>query len=149
VLYDNAEEFPIGGARVVRRSDSDQAAIVAAGVTLHQALAAADTLAAEGINCRVIDCYSIKPIATEVLAEAARDCGGTLVVVEDHYPEGGLAAAVMEALAGSERPPRIYHLAVRDVPGSGKTSDLLHAEGLDAEGIAKAARHAATSAGGK
>jgi transketolase len=153
VLYDNGDTFPIGGAKVLRRSDSDRAAVVAAGVTVHGALAAAETLAAEGINLRVIDCYSIKPIATEVLAEAARDCGGTLVVVEDHYPEGGLAAAVMEALAGSEHPPRIYHLAVRDVPGSGGTSDLLAAEGIDADAIAQAARHAATttskSAGGQ
>jgi transketolase len=71
------------------------------------------------------------------------------VVVEDHYPEGGLGAAVMEALAG-DHPPRIFHLAVRDVPGSGKTADLLAAEGIDADGIVKAARHAATtSAGGQ
>ncbi len=73
-------------------------------------------------------------------------------MVEDHYPEGGLGAAVMEALAGSEHPPRIYHLAVRDVPGSGKTADLLAAEGIDADAIAQAARHAATtspSAGGQ
>jgi transketolase len=149
VIYDNAEAFPIGGAKVLRRSDEDRAAVVAAGVTLHGALAAADRLAAEGIHVRVIDCYSIKPIATDVLAEAARDCGGTLVVVEDHYPEGGLGAAVMEALAG-DHPPRILHLAVRDVPGSGKTADLLAAEGIDADAIVTAARHAATtSAGGQ
>ena len=149
VIYDNAEAFPIGGAKVLRRSDEDQAAVVAAGVTLHSALAAADQLAAEGIHVRVIDCYSVKPIAADVLAEAARDCGGTLVVVEDHYPEGGLGAAVMEALAG-DHPPRILLLAVRDVPGSGKTADLLAAEGIDADAIVKAARHAATtSAGGQ
>ena len=149
VIYDNAEAFPIGGAKVLRRSGEDQAAVVAAGVTLHSALAAADQLAAEGIHVRVIDCYSVKPIAADVLAEAARDCGGTLVVVEDHYPEGGLGAAVMEALAG-DHPPRILHLAVRDVPGSGKTADLLAAEGIDADAIVRAARHAATtSAGGK
>ena len=149
VIYDNGEEFPIGGAKVVRRSDTDKAAIVAAGVTLHGALAAADKLAKDSINCRVIDCYSIKPIAADVLREAARDCGGILVVVEDHYPEGGLGAAVMEALAGDEHPPRIYHLAVRDIPGSGRTADLLAAEGIDADAIAKAARHAAKTAGGR
>jgi transketolase len=143
VLYDNAEEFPVGGAKVVRRSDSDRAAIIAAGVTLHSALAAADTLAKESINVRVIDCYSIKPIAAEVLAEAARDCGGILVVVEDHYPEGGLGSAVMEALAGEEHPPRVFHLAVRDLPGSGRPADLMAAEGIDAEAIARAARDAA------
>ena len=150
VLYDNGEQFPIGGAKVLRLSDSDRAAVVAAGVTVHSALAAADKLAAEGINTRVIDCYSIKPIATEVLAEAARQCGGILIVVEDHYPEGGLGAAVMEALAGSDHPPRIFHLAVRDVPKSGRSSDLMAAEGIDADAIAKAARHAAqSSAGGR
>ncbi|MGO8686547.1 MAG: transketolase [Candidatus Dormibacteria bacterium] len=150
VLYDNGEQFPIGGAKVLRLSDSDRAAVVAAGVTVHSALAAADKLAAEGINTRVIDCYSIKPIATEVLAEAARQCGGVLIVVEDHYPEGGLGSAVMEALAGSDHPPRIFHLAVRDIPKSGKPSDLMAAEGIDAEAIAKAARHAAkTTAGGR
>ena len=149
VLYDNADEFPIGGARVVRRSDADRVAIVAAGVTLHQALEAADALAAEGIACRVIDCYSVKPIAAQVLAEAARDCGGTLIVVEDHYPEGGLGAAVMEALAGSEHPPRVLHLAVHGVPGSGSTADLLRAEEIDAEAIARAARRAAATSEGR
>ena len=149
VLYDNADEFPIGGARVVRRSDADRVAIVAAGVTLHQALEAADTLAAEGIACRVIDCYSVKPIAAQVLAEAARDCGGTLIVVEDHYPQGGLGAAVMEALAGSEHPPRVLHLAVHGVPGSGSTADLLRAEEIDAEAIARAARRAAATSEGR
>ncbi|HYA00831.1 MAG TPA: transketolase [Candidatus Binatia bacterium] len=148
VLYDNGTEFAIGGAKVLRRGDGDRAAIVAAGVTLHNALEAADRLAAEGINCRVIDCYSIKPISVDVLAEAAHDCGNTLVVVEDHYPEGGLGAAVMEALAGQEHPPRILHLAVRDLPGSGKTSDLLAAAGIDADAIVNAARHAATTSGG-
>jgi transketolase len=149
VLYDNADEFPIGGARVVRRSDSDRAAIIAAGVTVHNALAAADTLAKERINCRVIDCYSVKPIAVDVLAEAARDCGGILVVVEDHSPEGGLGAAVMEALAGHEHPPRIFHLAVRELPGSGKPAELMAAAGIDAEAIARAARDAAKTTGGQ
>jgi transketolase len=150
VLYDNGDAFPIGGAKVVRRSDGDRAAVVAAGVTVHNALAAADKLATEGIPLRVIDCYSIKPINAEVLRQAAKDCGGILIVVEDHYPEGGLGAAVMEALAGDDQPPRIFHLAVRNVPGSGKPSDLMAAEGIDADGIAKAARHAAqSSAGGR
>jgi transketolase len=143
VVYDNSEDFPIGGAKVLRRGDTDRVAIVAAGVTVHHALAAADRLAGEGIAARVIDCYSVKPIAVEVLAEAARDCGNTLVVVEDHYPEGGLGAAVMEALAGGDRPPRILHLAVRDLPGSGTPAEVMAAAGIDAEAIVRAARHAA------
>jgi transketolase len=149
VLYDSGVEFPIGGAQVLRRSDGDQAAIIGAGVTVHEALSAADTLAGEGIHCRVVDCYSIKPIAGEVLAEAARDCGGTLIVVEDHYPEGGLGAAVMEALAGSSPPPRVVHLAVRDVPGSGTSTELMRAEGIDAEGIARAVRQVVGTLGGE
>jgi transketolase len=149
VIYDNGETFPIGGAKVLRLSNEDRAAVVAAGVTVHAALDAADRLAAEGINTRVIDCYSIKPIAVEVLAEAARACGGILVVVEDHYPEGGLGSAVMEALAGMDRPPTIFHLAVRDLPGSGRPADLMAVEEIDADAIVKACRHAAkTIAGG-
>ncbi len=149
VLYDAGTDFPIGGAKVLRRSDADRAAIVAAGVTVHEALKAADALAHEGIPCRVVDCYSVKPIDAELLADAARDCGGTLVVVEDHYAEGGLGAAVMEALSESSPPPRVVHLAVRDVPGSGKTSDLLGAEGIDAEGIARAVRRVAGASQGE
>jgi transketolase len=143
VIYDNKEDFPVGGAKVLRSGDADRVAIVAAGVTVHHALAAAERLAAEGIVARVIDCYSLKPIAVEVLTEAARDCGNTLVVVEDHYPEGGLGAAVMEALAGVERPPRILHLAVRGLPGSGISAEVMAAAGIDAEAIVGAARHAA------
>ncbi|MGD0833174.1 MAG: transketolase [Candidatus Dormibacteria bacterium] len=143
VIYANGEEFPVGGATPARGDDGDRVAIVAAGVTVHHALAAAERLAAEGIRARVIDCYSLKPIAVEVLAEAARDCGNTLVVVEDHYPEGGLGGAVMEALAGGEHPPRILHLAVRDLPGSGTSAEVMAAAGIDTEAIVRAARHAA------
>jgi len=143
VIYANGEEFPVGGATPARGDDGDRVAIVAAGVTVHHALAAAERLAAEGIRARVIDCYSLKPIAVEVLAEAARDCGNTLVVVEDHYPEGGLGSAVMEALAGGEHPPRILHLAVRDLPGSGTSAEVMAAAGIDTEAIVRAARHAA------
>ncbi|MHB8717775.1 MAG: transketolase [Candidatus Dormibacteria bacterium] len=137
-LYDNGEAFPIGGSKVVRRSDSDEVAIIGAGVTLHAALDAAERLATAGINARVIDLYSIKPIDVATLRAAASDTGGNLVVVEDHYPEGGIAAAVLEALAGDEHPPRLTHLAVRDLPTSGTPSELMAAAGIDAGAIVAA-----------
>lgn len=140
VLYDNSESFPIGGAKVLRRGDSDVATLIGAGVTLHACLAAADRLARDGVSVRVIDCYSIKPIAVDTLREAARQTSGRFVVVEDHYPEGGLGAAVMEALAGDDHPPRVEHLAVRGLPGSGPPVDLLAAAGIDEAAIIEAVR---------
>ncbi len=142
-------EFPIGGARVVRRSDDRSGRDRRRrGHAAQCARPQRTRWPRRGITCRVIDCYSVKPIAVDVLAEAARDCGGILVVVEDHSPEGGLGAAVMEALAGHEHPPRISHLAVRELPGSGKPAELMAAAGIDAEAIARAARAAAKTAGG-
>ena len=101
VLYGPDEEFPIGGAKVLRSgAGHDDVALVGAGVTVHQCLAAAAELAQEGISARVVDAYSVKPMGTAVLAEACRASGGRLVVAEDHYPEGGLGAAVWRALEG-------------------------------------------------
>src|SRR3712207_1111016 len=99
VLYGPDESFPVGGAKVVRRSDEDQVALVGAGITVHEALKAADALAEEGISARVSDAYSVKPIDAATLTEAARDCEGRLVVAEDHWPEGGLGDAVLEVFA--------------------------------------------------
>jgi transketolase len=140
VLYDATERFPIGGSKVVKRSAGDQVALIGAGVTLHNCLEAAGLLAKEGIKARVIDLYSVKPIDTETLREASADTGGRLVVAEDHYPQGGLAAAVMEALAIEPQPPRVAHCAVRNLPTSGAPAELLAAEGIDAAHIAEAAR---------
>jgi transketolase len=139
-LYGNDESFHVGGSKVVRRSDSDTVTLVGAGVTLHNCLDAAERLAAEGINCRVIDLYSVKPLDVDTLREAVRDTGGNLVVVEDHYPEGGLAAAVLEALAADDERPRLTHLAVRALPGSGTPAELMAAAGIDADAIAAAVR---------
>jgi transketolase len=141
VIYEGGESFPVGGAKLVRHSDSDKVAIVAAGVTLHNAIAAADELAKDGINSRVIDCYSVKPIAADVLAEAAAACGGQLLVVEDHSPQGGIAAAVLEALA--DDPPRVVSLAVKELPGSGTAAELMATAGIDAAAIVAAARNMA------
>ena len=141
VLYDAAETFPVGGSKVLRRSDADQVALIGAGVTLHECLAAADQLAGEGIDARVIDLYSVKPADTATLLAAAAATGGRLVVAEDHHPEGGLGAAVLDALTGAGRVDlAVAHLAVREMPGSGPPAELLAASGIDAAHIADAAR---------
>jgi transketolase len=140
VIYGPDEEFPIGESRVVRASDEDEVALVAAGITLHEALKAADALAEDGIEARVVDCYSVKPIDGDTLRAAAEATGGRIVTVEDHWPEGGLGEAVLAALAGLEEPLRVTVLGVEGMPGSGKPAELLAAAGIDAAAIADAAR---------
>jgi transketolase len=139
IIYGAEEDFPIGGARVVR--EGDDVTIVGAGITLHESLKAAEQLAGDGIEARVIDLYSVKPADGETLRAAAEETGGRVLTVEDHWPEGGIGDAVLEALsAGGELPARVVRLAVRDMPGSGKPAELLAAAGIDAEHIAEAAR---------
>jgi transketolase len=138
VIYSPDDEFPIGGSRVVR--DGNDVAIVAAGITLHEALKAADRLAAEGIDARVIDLYSVKPVDAETLRAAADETGGRVLTVEDHWPEGGIGDAVLEALSDGETPAHVTRLAVCEMPGSGKPAELLAAAGIDAEHIADGAR---------
>ena len=138
VLYGNYEEFPVGGAKVVRQSDKDDVTLIGAGVTLHACLDACDRLAKTGIACRVIDLYSVKPIDTATLRQASAATGGRFVVVEDHYPQGGLGAAVMEAMALEPTPPRVTHLAVRSLPGSGTPEELMATAGIDADAIVDA-----------
>jgi transketolase len=140
VLYGPDEEFEIGGSRVLRSSDDDEVALVGAGITVHEALKAAELLAEDGIAARVIDLYSIKPLDAETLAAAAEATHGRLVTVEDHWPEGGLGDAVLAALSESDEPPRVVKLAVQGMPGSGKPEELLAAAGIDAEHIVEAAR---------
>ena len=134
VIYEPGEEFPLGGSRTLR--EGDDVTIVAAGITVHEALKAADSLAEEGIGARVIDCYSVKPIDTETL----RAAGSPIVTAEDHWAEGGLGEAVLAALADAEERPRVVKLAVGEMPHSGKPAELLAAAGIDAEHIAEAAR---------
>jgi transketolase len=140
VLYGPEEDFPIGGSKVPRFSDDDEVAIVAAGITVHEALKAADALAEEGVNARVIDLYSIKPLDEETLRDAAEATGGRIVTAEDHWPEGGLGEAVLAAFADAEERPRVKVLAVSGMPHSGKPAELLAAAGIDADHIAQAAR---------
>jgi len=140
VLYDADEEFPVGGSKVVRSSDDDDVAIVTAGITVHEALEAAESLAQDGIGARVVDLYSVKPIDAATLNAAAEATQGRIVTVEDHWPEGGLGEAVLAAFADAEERPRVEILAVRELPGSGKPAELLAAAGIDASHIADAAR---------
>ena len=139
VLYGPDEDFPIGGSRVLRSSDDDEVTLVGCGITVHEALKAADALAEEGIRARVVDCYSIKPIDGDALASAAEETG-RLVVAEDHWPEGGLGDAVLGALADRDAHAQVRRLAVREMPRSGKSAELLAAYGIDAAAIAEAAR---------
>jgi transketolase len=139
VLYDPGEEFEIGGSRVLRSSDEDDVTLVAAGITVHEALAAADRLQEDEIQARVIDLYSIKPLDLETL-RAAAEATGRIVTVEDHWAEGGLGDAVLAALAETDERPRVVKLAVREMPHSGKPAELLASAGIDATHIADAAR---------
>ncbi len=147
VLYGADDTFPVGGSKLLLSSDADDVALIGAGVTVFTCLEAAAELADQGIRARVIDLYSIKPVDVETLSAAAAATGGRLVVVEDHYRQGGVGAAVMEALADGECPPRIAHLAVSGLPGSGKTADLMDLAGISARHVVAAARRLAGSAG--
>jgi transketolase len=146
VVYDSSEEFSIGGSKVVRRSNGDQVTIVGAGITLHEAIKAHDRLKAEGITVRVIDAYSVKPIDAHTLHEAVRATGGKMVVVEDHWPEGGLGDAVLEAFSRNEKGgyagplPVVVKLGVRDMPTSGTPDELMDAAGITAKHIVSAVK---------
>jgi len=133
VIYGNDEKFPIGGAKVLR--EGDKVTIVSAGVTLFEALKAADTLKAEGINVTVIDAYSIKPLGRDVILAAAKKTGHTVITVEDHYAEGGLGDAVAGEL--SVEGIKVHKLAVVGMPHSGKAEELLAKFGIDAAAIVK------------
>jgi transketolase len=140
ILYDAGEAFPVGGSKTVRSSDADRATIVGAGITVHEAMKAAETLSAEGTAVRVIDCYSIKPIDAGALRDAL-DRTGLLVTVEDHWPEGGLGDAVLAALgAEGELSGRVVKVAVDEMPGSGTPEELRDAAGISAERIASTVR---------
>ena len=134
ILYSNDEDFQVGGSKVLKSSDKDRATLVAAGVTLHEALKASLELESQGLAVRVIDLYSIKPIDQETLLKAARETQ-LLITVEDHYPEGGLGDAVLGALAS--QPCRLHKIAVEGLPRSGESAQLMDAFGLSAKSIVK------------
>jgi transketolase len=139
VIYEPEDDFPIGGSRVLRSSAHDDVALLGAGVTVHEALAAADALAATGVRARVIDLYSVKPLDTETVTAAAR-ATGRVVVVEDHWSQGGVGDAVLEALADADVDARVRRLAVAAMPTSGQPEELLRWAGIDRDEIARAAR---------
>ncbi len=131
------EVVRVGGSRVA--ADGDDVAIVACGITVDEAVKAAEQLAQDGVHARVLDCYSIKPIDAESVRAAARDCGA-IVTVEDHWPQGGLGDAVLEALAENDEKVKVVKLAVREMPVSGKPDELMHAAKIDAEAIVSTAK---------
>jgi transketolase len=153
ILYKTDESFPIGGSKTLRSGKDDKATLVAAGITLHECLKAYDELKKEGINVRVIDLYSVKPVDAKTLVTAAKETG-TIVVVEDHWPEGGMGDAVLDAFAAHERTqdstisngtkvlPRVIKLAVKAMPGSGTPEELMNAAGISAPHIVKAVKSA-------
>jgi transketolase len=132
VIYDASEEFQIGGSKTVL--EGDDVTIVGAGITLHEALAAATRLASEGISARVIDLYSVKPIDADALVKAAEETGA-IVTVEDHWPQGGIGEAVLAALAEHGASAAVRVLAVEDMPSSATPTELLRAAEIDAEAI--------------
>lgn len=139
VIYSPGEKFEVGQAKVVRQSDSDKVTVIGAGVTLHEALTAADELAKEGINIRVIDPFTIKPLDADTIISSARATGGRIITVEDHYREGGLGEAVCGAVA-EEPTILVQRLAVSHVPQSGKPTELLHMFGISAKSIVAAVK---------
>ncbi|XP_023664563.1 transketolase-like [Paramormyrops kingsleyae] len=141
VIYSPEETFEVGQAKVVRQTESDRVTLIGAGVTLHEALAAADQLAKEGVNVRVIDPFTIKPLDKDTIISSVRATGGRVITVEDHYPEGGLGEAVCSALQG-EPGVMVQRLAVSGVPRSGKPQELLDIYGISASKIVDAVRTA-------
>jgi transketolase len=137
ILYPNEEQFPVGGSKVLKKSANDRATVIGAGITVHEALKAASQLEKEGIFIRVLDAYSVKPIDTDGILKAVKETGGRVVVVEDHYAEGGLGDAVLEAV-GSQA--RVVHLAVREIPRSGPPEALIEKYGISSSHIVAAVK---------
>lgn len=138
VIYGDKEEFPIGGCKVLRSTDHDRVCIVAAGITLFEALKAADHLASENIAVSVIDLYSVKPLDRETLLKVALSSGNKIITVEDHYIQGGIGEQVCYALRNEKL--TITCLAVTELPRSGKPEELMAWAGIDAEAIVKAVK---------
>jgi transketolase len=138
VLYSNEEQFPIGGSKVLKKSANDRATVIAAGITVHEALKAASALQAKGIAIRILDMYSVKPIDVEGILSAAKETGGRIVVVEDHYDQGGLGDAVLDAVGNKAK---VVKLAVREIPRSGPPEALIEKYGISSSHIVAAVRN--------
>jgi transketolase len=137
VIYSNDEEFKVGGSKVIKSSDDDKITLIGAGITLYEILDAYEILRAEGINVRVIDLYSVKPLDNQTLGQAAEETQA-LITVEDHYKEGGVYGAVSEAM--SESPTKVYGMYVDKMPRSGKPRELLEYMEIDSQSIAQKVR---------
>ena len=135
ILYSNDEQFPVGGSKILRKSANDRATVVAAGITVHEALKAASWLEAEGIAIRILDAYSVKPIDAQGILKAAQETGGRIIVVEDHYEQGGLGDAVLEVVGNQAR---VVKLAVREIPRSGPPEALIEKYGISSSHIVAA-----------
>lgn len=139
IIYKNEEIFEIGKAKVVKSSPSDKVLVIGAGVTLYEALNAAEDLEKSGINVRVIDPFTIKPLDAATIIKNAKECGGKIITVEDHYAEGGLGEAVLSAVA-EERDIIVRKLAVTDIPRSGPANVLLDLFGISAKNVVAAVK---------
>jgi transketolase len=151
ILYKNDDKFQVGGSKVLKSSKDDVATVIAAGITLHEALKAYDELKKDGISIRVIDLYSIKPVDSATINLAAKETGA-LIVVEDHWPEGGLGDAVLDVFAsrgtarghgssnGAPNTPLVIKLAVKGMPGSGTPEELLDQAGISTKHIVAAVK---------
>jgi transketolase len=137
VLYGNEERFPIGGSKVLKKSPKDRVTVIGAGITVHEALKAASKLETEGTTIRIIDAYSVKPIDAQTILSAAKETGGRIIVVEDHYEEGGLGDAVLDAVGNQAK---VVKLAVREIPRSGPPEALLEKYGISAGHIIEAVK---------
>ena len=147
VIYDSNEQFQIGGSKVIRQSDDDAVTVVGAGITLHEALKAADELAGSGTNVRVIDLYSVKPVDYKTIHDAVTATGGRLVVVEDHWPQGGIGSAILECFATHTASAadhatdfQMTHLAPSSLPGSATPQEQLDTNGISAKHIIEAVK---------
>ena len=147
VIYGPDERFTVGGSRVVRSSPDDEVLVVAAGVTVHEAMTAAATLAGGGVGVRVLDLYSVKPVDIDGVCAAAEACGGRLVTVEDHRPQGGVGEAVLGVLADAGARCSVQRLAVTSMPGSAGPTEQLRLAGIDAAAIVTAVERVLQMAG--
>jgi transketolase len=134
VIYEADEDFVGGGSKVLKSSGKDMVTVIAAGITVHEALKAQELLEKGGISIRVVDCYSVKPIDTETLAKCAKETNA-IITVEDHYLEGGLGDVVLQSLATEKEVP-VYKMGVSKLPRSGKPNELLEYEEISAAAIA-------------
>ena len=138
VLYSNGEQFPIGGSKVLKMSAADRVTVIGGGITVHEALKAAAKLETEGIAIRVIDAYSVKPIDAQGILAASRETGGRIIVVEDHYEEGGIGDAVLAAVGNQAK---VMKLAVHEIPRSGPPEALIEKYGISSNHIVNAVKN--------